>query len=148
MASIQRTLARQLTGRVPGVDKVGYNLTVDAPGREGDSVVCSIVVTGAQFDVMEDDSESVLTTTELDVSFTFQASVDRPEDKKEGIYDYMTEQLHGFSGRWQYRRGNEIVNEPYNIVSLLVLGYAQGIAGDTRVAVEAYSLRIQHHKAE
>ena len=147
MASIQQSFRDYVAGPLQaiGVTKVGL-LYVPEDRTDGSSVTCSIEVSGATFEQQQQlDNLPLVVTTELSVDFVYDTGVDRPQDKRDAVYDYFTGSLHGFKGQFAVRRGNEIVPEPYNIMGVLLTGYAQGIQEGTKVRVESYGFRIQHH---
>ena len=140
MASIQKSLADFLTPKLTslGVARVGL-LSIKPPDSGSDKVFCSISVGGAAFEPQDLDSAPVIVTTDLAVDFVFEPRAPNLQDRKDAIFDYLVDEVHGFAGKFSS-------GDPFMVMSLTLTGYGQSVLEGTDVSVESYGMRAQWHK--
>ena len=143
MASVQNALrqwiAPKLTALGVGVERVGL-LYVPKQDQNGKALTCSIVVPAAAFETRNYHNE-VAVTTQIALAFVYEPFVELAQSKKDKIYQFFLDELHGFSGLWPGLAGEP---DEYRVELALLTSYGQQIEEDTGVTAESYNISVKH----
>lgn len=114
-------------------------LSVQAPDTGGRSIVGSVTVTGASFaeqNLTGRDVAPLIILVSLGVDFVYEKQAYHQLDTKEMVFDYFTDEWHGWTGPLGR----------YNVMAATLASYAQGMQEETDLALESYALNLQYHK--
>ena len=129
---------------MPGVDNIAL-LSVRDPSSDGISVLCSIEVQSASFDAQLQTAVPLRVQTVLNVNFTIEPRVRRQQERRDWLYKFFTDVVHGWAGTMSVRNTAGVSSEEgYSVQGMLLTGYSQGIIEGTEISVEQFGVLVPH----
>lgn len=116
-------------------------LSVQYPDTRGRSILGSVTVNGTTFAdqvlLGREEAPLVMLAT-LSADFVYEKQAYHQQDTKDMVFDYFTDEVHGFTGTLGR----------YEVMGLTLASYAQGMQEETDLALESYVVNLQYRKRE